>query len=177
MKKIKLNNIQIPDKESVLIKKRKHHVYLGTATNYYSNRTIAKRKLVELNKQINNILLEINNIYINIFIEYRKVAIIYNEFYNRDTRCSDLILYIEKFFVKATIPGSYENRNFFYVTNVRKIIEFLIEFTNIIIEYLVKKRHFVECNSLKSILARLEILKLEMENFGNELENEIIEDK
>jgi hypothetical protein len=176
MNKIKLNNIQIPDKNSVYTNNHKHRIYVGTATNYFKNKKNAVRRLSGLNAQLNNTLLELNNIWINIFIDYRKMAIIYNDYFNRDGSCQNLVIMIEKFFVKVTTPSSMVNRNYFYVFNLRKLDDFLIEFTKLLIDVQLSKKHNTECCSLRSLLYRLEGIGKELENFGNDPEIKKVQD-
>ena len=129
---------------------------------------ILKKQMSRMNEQLNFILLDLNNLYINIFIEYRKVAVIYNEYFNRECSCNELIILIEKYFIKATTPTSQANRNYFYVFNLTRLVEFLIEFTKLLIDVQLSKKHNTECNSLRSLLYRLENIRIELENFGKE---------
>jgi hypothetical protein len=168
MKKIKIEKITNKDKKSVFTKDRKYSVYLGTTTIFNSSKKTTKRQLVELNVQLNNILLELNNIYINIFIEYRKVAVIYNEHFYYDSSCSDIIQSLEKFFIKAITPASPENRNYFFVSNLTRLTETLSDLAEEIITVYVKKRHFVECSYMRSVKRRLEQIKQYMEEFGKD---------
>ena len=168
MKKIKLNNVHIPDKKSPLIKDHQYQIFTGTSRMYFKNKKKLKRHLHGLNVQLNHILLELNNLYINIFIEYRKIAVIYNEYFNRDCSCNELVILIEKYFIKATTPTSQANRNYFYVFNLTRLTEFLIEFCNLLIDVQFSKKHNSECNSLRSLLYRLENIRKELESFGKE---------
>jgi len=170
MKKIAISNIQNPKLNSSMIRDKLYHIYLGNnQTVYFKNEKHAKRYLVELNVFLNSKLLEINNIYIYIFIDYRKMAIIYNEYFLNDNHAQELILCIDKFFIKSVSQTcSWANRNNFYFLNIQKLIGYLIELCNVLIRILRKKRSFLYDNSLLCLIERLNEINHSIEIYGIE---------
>jgi len=173
MKRMAISNIQNRNLNSDMIRDKLYHIYLGNdQTVYFGNIKLAKRYLVQLNSFLNRQLVEINNISIYIFIDYRKMAIIYNEYFMKDNYTHELLMNIDRFFIKSVSQTcSLVNRNSFYFSNILKLIGYLIELCNVLIRIIKKKRTYYYDQSLKCNIKRLEEIKESIEKYGIEEQN------
>lgn len=170
MKKIAISNIQNRNLNSDMIRDKLYHIYLGNnQTVYFGNKKLAKRYLSHLNSFLNSQLIEINNISIYIIIDYRKMAIIYNDYFMKDNHTHELLMNIDRFFIKSVSQTcSLVNRNSFYFSNILKLIGYLIELCNVLIRIIKKKRIYYYDQALKCNIKRLEEIKESIEKYGIE---------
>jgi hypothetical protein len=170
MQKIAISNIKEKKANSIMIRDRLYSIYLGNSQIvYFKNIKHAKSYLAQLNSFLNMQLIEINHINIYIFIDYRKMAIIYNEYFLNDNHAQNLILCIDKFFIKSVSQTcSWANRNNFYFLNIQKLIGYLIKLCNVLIRILRKKRSFLYDNSLLCTIDRLNEINHLFEIYGIE---------
>lgn len=76
MKKIHLNPmvIQSPDKSSIFTRKRKYSLFLDwSKIHYFESEKAARAYLNSLNRTLTGFLFEINDLYILVFTEYRRL--------------------------------------------------------------------------------------------------------
>lgn len=171
MKKFNLENIIPPDKTSHLTRYRRYHrISLGNGkTCYFKQQQHAYEYVNELEIKINTVLLELNNIYTSLFIEYRKNAIIYNEYFIKaESKINGLINVIEHRFFRMFRKISIVDNNYLFFNSLEIVISQLLSFGTLIKEAL----KYPQTVYIDSIVYRLNEILEESRNFGEDLQKD-----
>lgn len=147
MKKVRLVNYATPDKSSILTKQRRYSIFLGNGkTLYFSTRKDLTYAMAEINRQLNVIVFELNEMWISAFIEYRRLW-----FYlpaqtvtSDDMKIMVLNGTIEKRFTLLATRSSWINGNSFSFKYLYEIIECLTAQLKMFREIRKEKNQYLE---------------------------------
>lgn len=129
MKKIKLVNIIQADKSAVYIKYKSHSVALGNGvTVYFSDYKGALSFLAETNNFLNQKLFEVNQVYADLFVEYRRAWFYAGS--ELDLSLFGTLESIEKQFSLMISRAHFQNGNYFVFKYFFNIIESLNNICN-----------------------------------------------
>ena len=164
MKKINLSHIRIPDKKHFLSAQRTYGIFLGNEINIsFPSEKKARKFLADTNRFLNIQLQELNQVYIQLFAEYRRLWFIIDF----ESNIEDAFHDITKFFKKIVSHGTGENSNvyiyldFIRLTNeLKNVIEKLIVFQR-------KINDFAGANILASLLLRVDNVNYLLNNYGS----------
>ena len=169
MKKIKIVHLKKADKSSILTKQRTHGVSLANGlTFYFSNINEAEAFLAELNRFLNYKLFELNEFFIEVFINYQRNWFYFNnsdESRRDESRIQEHLSSFHRSMDLMYSRSGWQNGNQFtfkYFTNLYENIIFIIT----AIQLLHRSRNnFAELNTLEVFRKRIIVAKTELINF------------
>jgi hypothetical protein len=154
MRKIQIDKINFPDKSSPRLKDKLYSVYLNGNIEYFGSEKNAKAYLAESNKKLNEILLELNELYINTFNQYRLIA-----FYLKDNRIPVFIAGIEKTFHLVVTRSGFTNGNHFTFKHLENITVMLLQILFILKKVNYEKKYFPSVAFVSSLIKRIQELQ------------------
>jgi hypothetical protein len=176
MKKIKIKNLHDGDKSSHYTERKKHTVFLGNnVTVYFSDRKKAEAFLVETNKFLNLKLFELNALYIDLFIEYRKAWFYFFNIYDRNMHVngSNLVIReietIEKKMTLMVARSHFGNGSSIVWQGFKIILESMDNIAGSLIELYKTKKHYAEAHQIRVIEERTGNLRKQLEMWGQTL--------
>jgi YHS domain-containing protein len=163
MKRIVLNRYSIPDKNSVYIRNKYYHVYLGNEQTYYfSSKENVHMFLRETTDMINEVLCSLNNLYTEVFSEFREFWIYDNT--NIDRHIFKKFESLNNIFSRS-IKRSVEI-NVFSFKNMYLIIEEITTISTIMIKAYDKK-FIARINKLHFINEQLNYVKQKLDTWDS----------
>lgn len=170
MRQVRLWHIVLPDKSSVYIKQKQYSVFLGNGAKcYFTNLKDAKQFIAETNRFLTSILHELNRLYGELFVEYRKVWFYMSDNYETKRVEKDLkLLFIEldNYFARIGDKNTTLNGNYFVFNNLNGIIDVLEKLIKFISEVYRTRRHFSEIKTVQSFIRQLESLRRDLKEYA-----------
>lgn len=166
MKKINLTYIRLPDKHSWLSEQKTYSVYLGNEVKAsFPSEKKVKKFLADTNRFLNLQLHELNQIYIQLFAEYRRLWFKLDE-----NDFEDRLRDVSKLFKKVTRYNHGENSNYFVFFDFIKLTRELTETAEKLQEFQFDDNNYSEVNLLATLLFRLDNIDQVLKNYGKEFE-------
>lgn len=154
MRKIQIDKINFPDKASPRLKDKLYSVYLNGSLEYFASEKNAKAYLAETNKKLNELLLELNYIYISALTQYRTIV-----FYMKENRIPVYIAGIEKSFDLVIKRSQYTNGNHFTFKHLENISDMLLQMLSIIKRINDEKKYFPSVTAIRMLIKRIQELQ------------------
>jgi hypothetical protein len=168
MKKIALQDLPPNNKDGEYKRNNLHQVFTGnTHREYFTNKKTAKKYIVTAEKFINNKLQQINYLYGEIFLEYRRIWIQIDN--------QDFLRILERDFnsintiFNQTVDYDIET-NYHAFNNFNKILSTLKEIILRIIKFLKRKKHYPDSHRLTLYISIIDVCVLELERFPEPIE-------
>lgn len=167
MKKIKLTNIYPGDKTSLLTDLKKNTIFLGDGYRFmFTDMKVANNFLAETNRFINNKMAEINEAYITVFTEFRRL---WYDLSRSDTRSVRAILnQVDKEI--ELIFSRYDNPNFLILKKIIVIFDLLNDALEFFIDKYKKSNNWSFAHRLEGIVKYYLSLKYDVKNYGKDSE-------
>ena len=164
MIKIHISDYNLPDKQSLISRQRKHRVWLQSGSTFlFSNIKAVKKFLTDTNRFLNQKLFQINDIYLEVFSIYRST------WFYMDNRLDSQIEWLLKD-INKMLKNSYQknddNSHPFYF--LYKAMDLQIEIILIVIDIHRLRYNWAEIHQLESLISRINYLKDELSNFGKD---------
>jgi hypothetical protein len=167
MRSIEIKNIGLPNKSSVYIKQRQYAIFLGNdAKRYFTDMKDAKRFLAETNRFLNERLHEINYLYGNIFVEYRKIWFYFDDKQKNEYRIAEAFENADKFFHRAATKSHTINGNVFTFNYVFGVCNELQDAIKWIAEIMRKRNLFADIRRLMTFDRQLKQIVHEILSYG-----------
>lgn len=168
MRKIKLTNFRKPQPNAVFTNDTMYRVYLGNQKFiFFRNEKQTLQYLADTNRFLNNNLQILNQLYIQLFGEFREIWFYGDAHDLETTRIHGTFKNVDEafdnVFIKSTHP---ENGNYYSFVYTEAICKRLIEATNAMIAIYEVKKIFVTLHKLNHALTQLETILLQLENYG-----------
>jgi len=171
MKKINLTYIILPDKHSWLSSNRTYGVYLGNEIRAsFSSEKKVKKFLAETNRFLNAQMQELNQVYIQLFAEYRQLWFVIDLDFEKNIEES--LREISKLFNKLYRFNHGANSNFFVYLH---FIQLTTELHNVVVkltDYQKAYDNFIEANRLSTLTLRLNNISSALTYYGKEYEDQ-----
>jgi len=158
MKKIHLINDTSPDKSSVYTEQKRYRIFLGNGlTFYYSTKKDFTYAMAEINRNLNIILFELNEMWIYCFSEYRRLWYYMPDltFGSDEATILELDKDLNRNFQLASQRSKLTNGNVFTFKSIYAIIECLHKELKIFLEIRKARKHYLDCNLLDSKIRHL----------------------
>lgn len=168
MKTIKIEKYTDKNPKSIFTRDKSFWVYLGNGTKHsFSNKKHLTKFLADTNEFLKARLFELNKIYAEIFVEYRKMWF-YFDSENLKTvsdRFDDELIYVNKSFRMIIERSSWNEGNHFTFKHFYYAIEKFTEIVNVMIEVQRSKSNYVEKRNLEVIASRLRWIEESIKNY------------
>lgn len=169
MKRINLKTIIPADKTNIRTRQRKICVFLHTGlTVYFTNNKVAKAFLVETNDFLNVKLFELNEQYIELFTQYRRMWFYFEFDLTGDTAIKNAFTDIERCMLLMVERGSWVNGP----PMVWKWFGLCADSLSLVITILQamhrRRNNFAEVKILEAVRSRVEYLKSQLAAYGVE---------
>jgi hypothetical protein len=177
MKKIQINKIVRKDSQSIFTKQKKMHgVFLGNnVMAYFRDHKEAAAFLTATNRFLNIKLYELNTLYCDIFVEYRKA---WFYFFNiADSRMQSIgvtgvfreLEIIEHKITFMVARGGYENGSTIVWHSFRIALESMQQISESLISMYKEKRFYNDAYQIRVILERVKALQDQLESWGKDM--------
>lgn len=169
MKTVKIQNFNEKDPNSIFTRDKYFRVSLGNGLSIsFTNKKHLTKFLSETNEFIRRMLFELNKIYTEIFIEYRKMWFYFDgeKFGNISLRYDDDLIFVNKHFSMIVDRSGWQNGNHFVFGHFKNIIDIFEVIINDLIEVNKQKSNYVEKRNLEIILSRLAWITENLKNYG-----------
>jgi hypothetical protein len=170
MKKIKLRMIVPADRSAVLIKNRKHCVYLGNGVSrYFTDKKQAERFLAETNRFLNEKIFEINQLYIDMFGEYRRAWFSFSGQRNEAMIQMNMVAHLNQ--IERTMDliisrCGFTNGNHFVFKHLTDVLKIMGSLCRQIADLRHAKKQYSESHQVKVIVRRIEVAVKDVEEYG-----------
>lgn len=168
MKSITLQGLPPNKKNGIYKRNNLHQVYTGnTHREYFTNKKTAKKYIVSAEKFINDKLSQINYLYGQIFLEYRRVWI--------QIENNDLLRDLDKNFslintiFNHTVDYNIET-NYYSFNNFTKVLNILKDIVITLTLFLKKKKNYPDSHRLTLYISIIDICIIELEKYPNPIE-------
>ncbi|MFW5804033.1 MAG: hypothetical protein ACOCWG_02260 [bacterium] len=175
MKKINLNKIHYPEKQSHYVKMKMYAIAIGNGhREYFTNIKDAKKYLAELNRFLNMRLHELNNLYFLSFGEYRRSWFVFgsddpnmiDHFQKMENNIKAKFDSIDFSFKYCVERSHWQNGNHFTFKHMASICDNLTDILDIIREFFYDRKFYHEIYRLTGYMNQLKLIKIKLENFG-----------
>lgn len=168
MKKIAIRSAEIPDKSSIITQRRRYSVLLGNGIRLtYSTKKDLTFCLANINRQLNVIMFELNEIYIFTFAEYRRIwYYLSSDRASIERHISDLHADINRAFRMLAERSGWANGNVFSYKYLYQVIEALRSEIDLMASVRKNKKQYIEFNLLQSKLRTMDKIKNDLENMS-----------
>jgi len=165
MKKINLTYIRLPDKTSYMTWQKTYSILLGNEIKVsFSSEKKAKKFIADTNRFLNLQLQELNQVYIQLFAEYRRLWFIIDFEENIEDSFHD----INKYFKKLTKHGHSENSNIYVFLDFIRISNEIKTVTEKLITFLKDTNNYSGANILSSLPLRVDNILDAVNNYGKD---------
>ena len=176
MKKIALHRITPPNKESNYTIDNRYTIHFGfDMIFHFKNEVKAKKFLSDTNLLLNNTVFELNIVYIDIWVVYRKLLLLHYDYFVRDYTVVTKIAEIEKTFALILGRNSWANGNVFTYKWINTVIILLENCIEALCVMLKKKNKYDDINYLKVYDNRLVYIESKLTNWGADLPEKFID--
>lgn len=167
MKKISMNKVGSKDLTSVYTRRRKNSVVLGNDVDVsFSNAKHAKSFLIQVNRELNFKIDELNLLFIELFREYR---VIWRALDPGDSgRALDLNFSIDKLLTRAVEKSQTENGNHFVFHYIDKAITDMEAMIYLLERYYRKMNAWHSKRMIASYHVRLKAITEEIKKIGSD---------
>jgi len=163
MRKIKIDKFTRPNFQSSRLKDKVYKVQLGNGeVELFTSEKSVKSFLAETNRKLTEITFELNEIYIDVFREYRQCY-----FHVESKKIPVLVAGIEKAFYMALTRSNYDNGNYFIFTHLKYIADSLLLICRIIIKLNQEKKYFPTVQIMRILIKRINYILPEIQNYNN----------
>ena len=167
MRKIKVTKIVPKKSKSVYTRDLRHQLNIGNGyTVYFENAKDCAAYAVELDEFLNLKALELNEIYIDLWSNYRKYCLIYATFFLHDRKIKMHILNLDRDFEKLITRTRGPNGHHFCFNIFNSIIVDLRAFAEYLIDAIKTARLGMLWHLFDIILARLDAYSESLKNYG-----------
>lgn len=168
MKKIKIKSAGLPDKSSHLKEGKKFTIFLGNGiTMYFTTVKDKNYALAEINRRLNAILFELNEMYIFLFGEYRRLWFyMINESMMRETKIHESNSEINRNFALLTERSHWVNGNVFSFKNIEIVMNNLEWQIEALAEIRRDKKQYIEYHLLQTKRHGLDIIRDALKNLN-----------
>jgi hypothetical protein len=175
MRKIRIGHLANGEKKSVFTRRRAYSFYIGNGkTVRFTNGRQAETFMNEVNKDLNFNLIMFNQIYGEIFVQYRKLWFYMdfeNESFDNNRKITGNFALIEKSMEFMMTRGEFENGSTYVFNGFNQIIEYLSEIIETLILVEQSRIGFVEVKMLRLTNDKLLAIKRELAAIGEDRGN------
>lgn len=168
MKKIRINEMVLPDRSSVYLKQKQYCIFLGNdSRNYFPSSKAAKEYLAKTNRFLNQQLHRLNFSYINLFSEYRQFWFYIEAQQTRNSfKMFRNFEEIENIFVKIIDKSHYVNGNYTTIIDLNRIADLLIENSDMLLKFVTSRKFYLEAQKIDVFKTEILNTKKDIENYG-----------
>lgn len=178
MKQIKINNLTVPRKDGILATDKKYCVWLGNETrNYFTSQKACDNFLANTNRFLNENLQNLNNIYIQLFSEFRQVWFYGDSAHNSIIKIEQEFKNVEYAFENVINKSAHPiNGNSYAFTILFRICDSQRLIAENIIQIYLQKKIYVPTHRLKYLKAQIKMIENGLRSLGKETVFEVADD-
>lgn len=169
MKKIGLKNYSKPDKSSVYTEKRRYSIFLGNGlTLTFTTNKDLSFAMAEINRRLNLILFDLNEMFIECFSEYRRLWFYLppHTLMSEESKIIELNEMLQTRFRIVTERSGWTNGNAFSFKELYLIIDYLLEELNLFVKLRKAKKQYLECGILESKKRMIADARVRLDNIA-----------
>ena len=174
MRKIFIDKIELPDKQSHYTQRKLYSVFLGNETKrYFSSIKDARAFLANTNRFLNDRVHELNYFYGVVFSEYRGIWFFLNTGVLTEKKINYCFEAVNTAFKLACGRSQSANGNYFTFKHIFAIIDGLCNACKLILECLEEKKYYSDVKRVRGFYRQIQFIRNDLNNYGKENWNEI----